>query len=190
MPSKRSCIKAKGWRSKAQIKIQQIGRDDTSVSAAFEKLKRANAEVLDLLMHAHNAESHEAIIEKSNPAFEGFLRAISDYQDKLGQTLDNQAQQANGRTRHLAFVVYVLVATSVLLMCFGSFTLVRIVSQSLQRLAHMIQGYRAGRRRCHQAAGGGSKFNDELGESQPLLQSVHGQAAGVLQRGRGQYPAG
>lgn len=153
---------SEGLAQQAQIKIQQIGRDDTSVSAAFEKLKRANAEVLDLLMHAHNAESHEAIIEKSNPAFEGFLRAISDYQDKLGQTLDNQAQQANGRTRHLAFVVYVLVATSVLLMCFGSFTLVRIVSQSLRRLAHMIQDIAQGESDVTKRLEVVS--NDELGE--------------------------
>ena len=146
----------------AQVKIQQIERDDASISAAFEKLKRANAEVIDLLMHAHNAESHEAIIEKSNPAFEGFLRAISDYQDKLGQTLDNQAQQANARTRHLAFVVYVLVATSVLLMCFGSFTLVRIVSKSLRRLADMIQDIAQGESDVTKRLEVVS--NDELGE--------------------------
>ncbi len=146
----------------AQVKIQQIQRDDSSISAALEKLKQANAGVLDLLMHAHNAESHEAIIEKSNPAFEGFLRAISDYQEKLGQTLDNQAQQANARTRHLAFVVYVLVAASVLLMCFGSLTLVRMVSKSLRRLADMIQDIAQGEsdvtRRLEVVS------NDELGE--------------------------
>ena len=153
---------SEGLAQQAQIKIQQIERDDTSISAAFEKLKRANAEVLDLLMHAHNAESHEAIIEKSNPAFEGFLRAISDYQDKLGQTLDNQAQQANARTRHLAFVVYVLVATSVLLMCFGSFTLVRIVSKSLRRLADMIQDIAQGESDVTKRLEVVS--NDELGE--------------------------
>ena len=146
----------------AQVKIQQIERDDTSISAAFEKLKRANAEVIDLLMHAHNAESHEAIIEKSNPAFEGFLRTISDYQDKLGQTLDNQAQQANARTRHLAFLVYVLVATSVLLMCFGSFTLVRIVSKSLRRLADMVQDIAQGESDVTKRLEVVS--NDELGE--------------------------
>ncbi len=146
----------------AQVKIQQIARDDTSISAAFEKLTQANAEVLDLLMHAHNAESHQAIIEKSNPAFEGFLRAISDYQDKLGQTLDNQARQANARTRHLAFVVYVLVATSVLLMCLGSLTLVRTVSKSLRRLADMIQDIAQGESDVTKRLEVVS--NDELGE--------------------------
>src|ERR1039457_6094490 len=146
----------------AQVKIHQIARDDTSISAAFEKLTQANAEVLDLLMHAHNAESHQAIIEKSNPAFEGFLRAISDYQDKLGQTLDNQARQANARARHLAFVVYVLVATSVLLMCLGSLTLVRTVSKSLRRLADMIQDIAQGESDVTKRLDVVS--NDELGE--------------------------
>jgi len=122
-----------------QGKIQQLAEGDTIVSSAFEKLTRANSQVTDLVMHAHNAESHQAIIEKSNPAFEGFLRAISEYQDKLGQTLDTQATSANDRTRHLEFVVYFLVGLSVLLMCLGNLALVRTVSRSLRRLSSMVQ---------------------------------------------------
>jgi methyl-accepting chemotaxis protein len=149
----------------AQMKIQRVAGDDASISAAFERLTRANAEVLDLIMHAHNAESHQAIIEKSNPAFEGFLRAISDYQDKLGQKLDAQAKQAFARNRHLAILVYFLVGLSVLLICLGSLALVRAVSKSLQRLTLMIQNIAEGEgdvtRRLEVAANFG---NDELGE--------------------------
>jgi methyl-accepting chemotaxis protein len=130
---------SEGLVNQARVKIQSIARAEANISAAFEKLTQANANVLDLLMHAHNAESHQAIIEKSNPAFEGFLGAISSYQDKLGQTLDNQTAGANARTRQLALGVYFLVTLSLLLTCLGSFTLVRTVSQSLQRLATMIE---------------------------------------------------
>src|SRR5579864_710791 len=72
----------------AQAKISQLA-DGSAISAAFENLAQANAQVADLLMHAHNAESHQTIVEKSNPAFEGFLRAISRYQDQVGATLDS-----------------------------------------------------------------------------------------------------
>lgn len=123
----------------AQSKIQQVSEGNTSIAAAFEKLTKADSEVTDLLMHAHNAESHQAIIEKANPAFEEFLRAISENQDRLGQTLDNQAKQANARTRHVQIVVYFLVASTMLLMCLASLAMVRTISQSLGRLTRMIQ---------------------------------------------------
>ncbi len=151
--------------NQAQAKTQQTAGGDTSISAAFEKMTRANAEVTDLLMHAHNVESHQAIIEKSNPAFEGFLRAISEYQDKSGQMLDNQATRANARIRHLEFVVYVLVALSALLVCLGSSALVRAVSRSFQRLTLMIHDIAEGEgdvtKRLEVA---GNFGNDELGE--------------------------
>jgi hypothetical protein len=123
----------------AQAKIRAVAQGDASITAAFDKLTQADAEVTDLLMHAHNVESHQAIIEKANPAFEELLRAISQYQDRSGQTLDNQAKSANARTRHLQFVVYLLVASSILLMCLGSLALVRTISQSLRRLTGMIR---------------------------------------------------
>jgi methyl-accepting chemotaxis protein len=123
----------------AREKIEKLAESNTAIPAAFEKLTEADGEVTQLLMHAHNAESHQAIIERANPAFEQFLRAISEYQDRLGQTLDTQASQANTRTRHLQFVVYLVVASSALLMCVGIFALVRSISQSLHRLTSMIQ---------------------------------------------------
>ena len=154
----------------AQTRIQQIAEGNTSIPAAFDKLTRADAEVTDLLMHAHNAESHQAVIEKANPAFEEFLRAISENQDRLGQSLDNQATQANARTRHLQFVVYFLVAVSMLLMSLGSLALVRTVSVSLHRLTGMIQDIAEGEgdvtKRLELAAG---SSRDELTEISRLF---------------------
>jgi methyl-accepting chemotaxis protein len=149
----------------AQVEIQKTEEGITSISAAFEKLTQANAEVTQLLMQAHNAESHQVIIEKSNPAFEGFLRAVSEHQDKLGQTLDNRATQAYARSRHLAFAVYLVVIIGAALMFAGSLALVRTITQSLSRLTRMIQDIAEGdgdvTKRLEIA---GAFSNDELGQ--------------------------
>jgi methyl-accepting chemotaxis protein len=125
--------------NQARSNIQQRAGGDAGISVAFEKLMRANTEVIDLITHAHNAESHQAVIEKSNPAFDGLLRAISEHQYKSDQVLDTQGTRANLRTRHLAFAVYFLVAVSVLLMCLGNLALVRAISHALRQLSLMIQ---------------------------------------------------
>ena len=123
----------------ARERIQQATSEDSGVAAAFDKLTQADAQVTELIMHAHNVESHQLMIEKANPAFEEFLRAISENQDKLSQALDDQATQANAHTRHIQFVVYFLVASTLVLMCLGSLALVRTISQSLARLTRMIK---------------------------------------------------
>jgi methyl-accepting chemotaxis protein len=120
-------------------KIELAGEGRSAIAAAFGKLTSADAEIIDLLMHAHNAESHQAVIEKANPAFEEFLGAVSENQDKLGQTLDNQAEFANTRSRHIQFVVYALVALSIFIMGIGGFALIRTMSQSLRQLTQMIE---------------------------------------------------
>jgi len=146
----------------AQANIRELAGGDASIAAAFEKLTEANAEVVDLILHAHNAESHQAVIEKSNPAFDGLLRAISEHQYKSDQRLDTQAARANAHTRHLAFFVYFLVAVSMVLMCLGNLALVRAISRSLRHMSLMIQD-------IAQGEGDVSKrlevvSNDELGE--------------------------
>ena len=123
----------------AHERIQQGTSEGSGVAAAFDKLTQADAQVTELIMHAHNVESHQLMIEKANPAFEEFLRAISENQDKLSQALDDQAEQANAHTRHIQFVVYFLVASTLVLMCLGSLALVRTISQSLARLTRMIK---------------------------------------------------
>jgi methyl-accepting chemotaxis protein len=123
----------------ARTKIQQIAEGDSTISAAFDKLVKANDEVKDLLLHAHNAESHQAIIEKSNPAFEVLLAAITKYQDKLGQALDSQSAQVSARTARLEVTVYLMVGVSVLLLGVYGAALIRTVSRSLKRVIQMVQ---------------------------------------------------
>jgi methyl-accepting chemotaxis protein len=148
-----------------RVRIQHMDAGAEGVSEAFETLNRANAEVTELLMHAHNAESHQAIIEKSNPAFEGFLRGIAEYQDLQGQKLHEQAIRANARTRRLEMVVYLFVVLSISGMGVAGGAVVRGVSQSLHRLGVMIQDIAEGEgdvsKRLHVA---GNFGNDELGK--------------------------
>jgi methyl-accepting chemotaxis protein len=123
----------------AHAKIQQIAQGDPGIPAAFDKLIHADAQVTDLHLSAHNAESHQAMIEKANPAFEEFLRAISQNQNQIGQALDDQATQANARSRHLQFLVYFVVAVSMFVTSLGSLALLRTTTKSLHRLTSMIQ---------------------------------------------------
>jgi methyl-accepting chemotaxis protein len=148
----------------------KAGEGTEEISAAFEKLASANAEVTDLLLHAHNVESHQVIIEKSNPAFEELLRAVSAHQDKLGQKLDTEAKQAYARSTRLALVVYVLVAGAVVLIGLGSFTLVRSISSALQRLTRMIEDIAEGEGDVTKRLEVASNFSqDELGNVSRLF---------------------
>ena len=154
----------------AREKIEQVAKDDAGVTGAFDDLLRADGEVADLVMHAHNVESRQAVIEKVNPAFERFLRAVSQHQDRLGQILDTQAAQSYASNRHRVLVVYLFVAFGMLFMFLGSFALVRGISQSLQRLTGMIRDIAEGEgdvtRRLEIAA---DSKNDELGEVSRLF---------------------
>ncbi|MFZ1011381.1 MAG: methyl-accepting chemotaxis protein [Candidatus Sulfotelmatobacter sp.] len=153
----------------AQALIQKT-EESGVISAAFEKLTQANADVTKLLLQARNAESHQAIIEKANPAFEGFLRAVSEHQDKLGQTLDNRATQAYARSSHLAFAVYLVVIIGAGLTFAGSLAVLRTITQSLSRLTRMIQDIAEGEgdvtKRVEIA---GAFSNDELGQVSRLF---------------------
>jgi methyl-accepting chemotaxis protein len=125
--------------TQARTKIQEIAGNDTSISEPFDQLLQANGTVTDLLLHAHNAESHQAIIEKSNPAFERMLGAISRYQDELARMRNQRAAEAATRAHHLEIVVYLLVGLTLAAVCFFSLSMVRTVAMSLRHLINMVQ---------------------------------------------------
>jgi len=128
-----------GLVKQAKAKVEEIAEDKHSISNRFDALVQANAEVKDLLLHAHNADSQQAIVEKSNPAFAALLDAMSKHQEEIAQSLDQEATRTASRRAHLELTVYLLVACSVVLLSLYGLALVRTVSQSLQRVIFMVR---------------------------------------------------
>ena len=122
----------------AQAKLGHAAADD-GVKGAFLALVKANQQVTDLMLQAHNAESHQAIIEKSNPAFAALLGAISDTQSQVAKRLDADAAAVRSRTLRLQSTIYVLVVVGVFLLVGWGLALVRGVSNALNRMVGMVK---------------------------------------------------
>ena len=122
----------------AQAKLGQAAVDD-GVKATFLALVKANQQVTDLMLQAHNAESHQAIIEKSNPAFAALLGAISSDQSQLAKRLADDAAAVRSRTLRLQSTIYVLVVVGVFLLVGWGLALVRSVSSALNRMIGMVK---------------------------------------------------
>ena len=123
----------------ALAKIGQAADDETSVKETFLALLKANQQVTDLMLQAHNAESHQAIIEKSNPAFAALLGAISSDQSQLAKKLAEDAAAVRSRTLRLQSSIYVLVVVGVFLLVGWGLALVRSVSSALNRMIGMVK---------------------------------------------------
>jgi len=75
----------------AQAKVEQLDAGGDGVRDGLAALAKANDQVTNLVLQARNAESHQAIIEKSNPAFEALLKSINRYQDQAAKKLADEA---------------------------------------------------------------------------------------------------
>ena len=68
--------KSETLRKTARTRIKDLTDNDADITSSFEALVQADEHVKDLLLHARNAESHQAIVENSNPAFAKLLGSI------------------------------------------------------------------------------------------------------------------
>jgi len=123
----------------AQAKLDQAGGGDGSVKAAFLALVHANQQVTNLVLQARNAESHQAIIEKSHPAFEALLRAISSDQNQVAKKLADEAAAVRVRSVRLESTIYALVIGGILGLITWGLALVRSVSKSLKSMISMVK---------------------------------------------------
>jgi methyl-accepting chemotaxis protein len=123
----------------AQAKVEQVAAGDGGVKAAFLALVQANQQVTDLVLQAHNAESHQAIIEKSNPAYEALLGAINSYQNQVAKKLGDDAAAVRVRSERLEFTIFTLVVAGILLLTVWGLALVRSVSKSLKSMISMVK---------------------------------------------------
>jgi len=123
----------------AQAKVEQAAGDDGAVKTAFLSLVRANQQVIDLVLQAHNAESHQAIIEKSNPAFEALLGAISSYQNQVAKKLGDDAAGVGVRSARLESTIFAAVVVGISLLVVWGLALVRSVSKTLGNMLNMVK---------------------------------------------------
>jgi methyl-accepting chemotaxis protein len=128
----------------AQEKAEQVAAGDSGVKDAFLALVKANQRVTDLVLHARNAESHQAIIEKSNPAFEALLSAINQYQNLVAKRLAEDAAKVRARTTRIESTIFALVFAGILLLTLSGLALVRSVSTALRSMIGMVEGLAQG----------------------------------------------
>jgi methyl-accepting chemotaxis protein len=160
----------------AQAKVEQVAGGDDGVKSAFLALLKANEQVTKLVLQARNAESHQAIIEKSNPAFEGLLGVINRDQNQVAKKLGDDAAVVQARTARLESTIFALVIASIVLLVVSGVALVRSVSKALHQMICMVKDLAEGEgdltRRIERVT------HDELGELakwfNTFLDKIHG----------------
>lgn len=146
----------------AEAKIARLASDQSSVMTSFHALVQANQHVTDLLLHAHNAESHQAIIENLNPAFEGMLRSITESQDQVRLSLEEEAGRVRVHIGRIQFTIYILGAIGVLILIVGGLSVVRGISRALNKMIERVKDVAEGERDLTKRVEVTSR--DELGE--------------------------
>lgn len=134
----------KALEKDAEAKVEQVAGGDGGVKGAFLALVQANQRVTDLVLQARNAESHQAIIEKSNPAFEGLLGSITQYQNQVAKKLADDATAVRERTARLESTIFALVVAGIVLLTISGLALVRSVSKALKSMITMVENLAEG----------------------------------------------
>jgi methyl-accepting chemotaxis protein len=159
----------------AQARVAQVAAGDDGVKSAFAALIQANRQVTNLVLQARNAESHQAIIEKSNPAFESLLGAISSYQNRAANTLADDAAQVRVHTVRLEFTIFAVVIFGILALVSWGLVAVRNVSHALKNTINMVKDLAEGEGDLTKRLEIGSR--DELGELagwfNTFLENIH-----------------
>ena len=171
----------------AQAKVEQVAAGDDGVKSAFLALVKANEQVTKLVLQARNAESHQAIIEKSNPAFEALLGAINHYQNQVAKRLGDDAAAVRTRSARLVFTILALVVAGIILLIVCGVALVRSVSKALNSMIYMVKDLAEGEGDLTKRLVIAS--HDELGELaqwfNTFLDKIHGiisQVAGTAEQ--------
>jgi methyl-accepting chemotaxis protein len=146
----------------ANASVDQAAMSEGQVKSAFLAMIRANELVTNLVLQAHNAESHQAIIEKSNPAFESLLGAINSYQNQVATKLAQDAAAVRVRTLALESTIFTVVGIGIFLLVLSGLALVRSVSKALTSMIQMVKDLADGEGDLTKRLE--IKSHDELGE--------------------------
>jgi methyl-accepting chemotaxis protein len=168
-------------KNKAQVKdalakAEQVAAGDDGVKIALLALVKANERVTKLVLQARNAESHQAIIEKSNPAFEALLGAINHYQNEVAERLEDDSAALRTHSARLESTIFALVVAGIVLLVAWGVVLVRSVSRALHSMIHMVKDLAEGEGDLTKRLG--VVTHDELGELakwfNAFLDKIHG----------------
>jgi methyl-accepting chemotaxis protein len=123
----------------ARARVTQLAAGDGQLNDSFGALALANQQVTSLVMQAHNAESHQAVIEKSNPAFELLLRAINKHQKQGSRKLEESAAGLRTRSARLESTIFALVIIGIISLIVVGLILVRSLSKALRHMIGMVK---------------------------------------------------
>ena len=123
----------------AAEKIGRIAANNADVKAAFRALIQANEQVTNLVLQAHNAESHQAILEKSNPAFEALLSVINSDENQVAKKIGDDTTAARTRSARIEYTIFCVVVVGILLLIIWGVTLVRSVSTALRNMVSTVK---------------------------------------------------
>jgi methyl-accepting chemotaxis protein len=123
----------------ASARVNQLAAGDDRLNASFGALALANQQVTGLVMQAHNAESHQAVIENSNPAFERLLGAINEHQKQGSRKLEEEAAGLRTRRARLESTIFALVIIGIISLIVVGLILVRSLSKALRHMIGMVK---------------------------------------------------
>jgi len=123
----------------AQTRIREVEGDDSAIAGSLAALVRADDEVKAFALQGRNAESHQAILEKANPAFESLLAAITAHQNTVAQGLDQEAAAIRKGGQRLEVTIFGMVTIGVVIMIAWGVGMVRGVATALHKLIDMVK---------------------------------------------------
>jgi methyl-accepting chemotaxis protein len=126
----------------------------------------------DLLIDAivHRPSDAPALLGPYLQLYKELQGKIEVTSDQLGKTAEASELGAKKKAAQAKRAVFVICGASLLILLAGSFTMVRAISQSLQRLTHMIQNIAEGEGDVTSRLETAGNFaNDELGEISRLF---------------------
>jgi len=92
----------------AEEKVVKNPQAERSLRPPYDTLNAANQEVKNLILQGRAADAQQVLIERSNPAFEGFLHAIESHHNETALQLAAEAERENSRVAWTQGVITLL----------------------------------------------------------------------------------
>ncbi len=128
----------------ARTRLDEARAKGSEVESGFAALVKTNDEVIDVLLRGEYARSQEMLIERSNPAFESLVAAITRFREASQRAVDEQTSAALNQNAAVATLLGLLVAVGVgVTIAFGLYlrrSIIQALSRVIERLKDVAQG--------------------------------------------------